>query len=154
MIHPSYVELMKVVNDEGDVGEEPVVNSRYSIVCATAKRARQLIDGKQPLIDDSEGKKPLSIAVEELYNRKLKILTDEEASEEQEKLDKKRAEIEAKKEALRLQREAERAAERAAAKQAALENSEEEFDLSDEMSVDVETEDFSDSEENDDTTME
>ena len=40
MIHPSYVELMKVVNDEGEIGEEPVVNSRYSIVLATAKRAR------------------------------------------------------------------------------------------------------------------
>ena len=39
MIHPSYVELMKVVNDEGEIGEEPVVNSRYSIVLATAKRA-------------------------------------------------------------------------------------------------------------------
>ena len=26
MIHPSYVELMKVVNDEGEIGEEPVVN--------------------------------------------------------------------------------------------------------------------------------
>ena len=31
MIHPSYVELMKVVNeDTALVGEEPVVNSRYS----------------------------------------------------------------------------------------------------------------------------
>ncbi len=43
MIHPSYVELMKVVNDVGEIGEEPVVNSRYSIVLATAKRARQII---------------------------------------------------------------------------------------------------------------
>ena len=41
MIHPSYVELMKVVNQGVDVGDEPVINSRYSIVCATAKRARQ-----------------------------------------------------------------------------------------------------------------
>ena len=40
MIHPSYVELMKVVNDGVEIGEEPVVNSRYSIVLATAKRAR------------------------------------------------------------------------------------------------------------------
>ena len=31
MIHPSYVELMKVVNDGVEIGEEPVVNSRYSI---------------------------------------------------------------------------------------------------------------------------
>ena len=28
MIHPSYVELMKVVNDGVEIGEEPVVNSR------------------------------------------------------------------------------------------------------------------------------
>ena len=36
MIHPSYVELMRVVNEGADVGMEPVVNSRYSIVSATA----------------------------------------------------------------------------------------------------------------------
>ena len=38
MIHPSYVELMKVVNNNVEIGEEPVVNSRYSIVIAAAKR--------------------------------------------------------------------------------------------------------------------
>ncbi|MDD6550452.1 MAG: DNA-directed RNA polymerase subunit omega, partial [Lachnospiraceae bacterium] len=68
-----------------DVGEEPVVNSRYSIVCATAKRARQIIDGKEPLIDYHEKDKPLSIAVNELYEGELKILTDEEAEEMAEK---------------------------------------------------------------------
>ena len=85
MIHPSYVELMKVVNEGTDVGEEPVVNSRYSIVCATAKRARQIIDGKEPLIDYHEKDKPLSIAVNELYEGELKILTDEESEEMAEK---------------------------------------------------------------------
>ena len=50
MIHPSYVELMKVVNNNVEIGEEPVVNSRYSIVIAAAKRARQIIDGAEPLI--------------------------------------------------------------------------------------------------------
>ena len=48
MIHPSYVELMKVVNDGEKIGEEPVVNSRYSIVIAAAKRARQIIAGDEP----------------------------------------------------------------------------------------------------------
>lgn len=82
MIHPSYVELMKVVNeDTALVGEEPVVNSRYSIVCATAKRARQIVSGDEPYIDHAEGKKPLSIAVEELYEGKLKILTSDEVAE-------------------------------------------------------------------------
>ena len=37
MIHPSYTELMKVVNSEVEPGEVPVVNSRYSIVMATSK---------------------------------------------------------------------------------------------------------------------
>ena len=89
MIHPSYVELMKVVNDDVVIGEEPVVNSRYSIVCATAKRARQLIDTSEPLIAEKRayGRKPLSIAVDEMYEGKLKLLTAEEADEEQAKLD-------------------------------------------------------------------
>ncbi len=84
MIHPSYVELMKVVNNNAEeIGEEPVINSRYSIVCATAKRARQIIDGSEPMVDAKEGEKPLSIAVEELFEGVLKILSDEEdASEE------------------------------------------------------------------------
>ena len=43
MLHPSYTDLMKVVNNEVEQGEAPVVNSRYSIVMATAKRARQII---------------------------------------------------------------------------------------------------------------
>ena len=44
MLHPSYTDLMKVANSEVNEGETPVVNSRYSIVMATAKRARELID--------------------------------------------------------------------------------------------------------------
>jgi DNA-directed RNA polymerase subunit omega len=69
---------MNVVNSEVEPGEAPIVNSRYSIVMATAKRARQLIDDAEPMVDD-EGNKPLSTAVEELYQGKIKILTEEEA---------------------------------------------------------------------------
>lgn len=89
MIHPSYVELMKVVNDDVVIGEEPVVNSRYSIVCATAKRARQLIDSSEPLIAERRayGRKPLSIAVDEMNEGKLKLLNTEEAETEQKRLD-------------------------------------------------------------------
>ena len=77
MIHPSYVELMKVVNNTTEVGEEPVVNSRYSIVIAAAKRARQLIAGDEPLVPHANGKKPLSTAVQELYEGKVKILGED-----------------------------------------------------------------------------
>lgn len=43
MIHPSYVELMKVVNNNVEIGEEPVVNSRYSIVIAAASVHARLL---------------------------------------------------------------------------------------------------------------
>ena len=84
MIHPSYVELMKVVNNDVEIGEEPVVNSRYSIVMATAKRARQIIGGHEPMVRIKPGEKPLSIAVEELRQGKIKILGEEEPQTQQE----------------------------------------------------------------------
>lgn len=77
MLHPSYSDLMKVVNADVEPGEEPVVSSRYSIVMATSKRARQIIDGDEPLVEGT-GKKPLSVAVEELNEGKIKIINDEE----------------------------------------------------------------------------
>ena len=77
MLHPSYSDLMKVVNSEVEQGEAPVVNSRYSIVMAASKRARQIIAGEEALID-AKDEKPLSIAVEELNQGKVKILSDEE----------------------------------------------------------------------------
>ncbi len=77
MLHPSYSDLMKVVNSDAQPGEAPVVSSRYSIVMATSKRARQIIAGDDPLII-SKDEKPLSIAVQELNQGKIKILSDEE----------------------------------------------------------------------------
>ena len=87
MIHPSYTELMEKINKEGETGEEPVINSRYSIVIATSKRAREIIGGDEPLVNGMEGEKPLSIAVKELYDSKIKILPgDEENMEDEEHL--------------------------------------------------------------------
>ncbi|MCI6551953.1 MAG: DNA-directed RNA polymerase subunit omega [Lachnospiraceae bacterium] len=84
MLHPSYSDLMKVVNSEVEPGEAPVVNSRYSIVMATSKRARQIIGGEEALVN-AAGKKPLSVAVEELNQGKIRILSEEEVQEELEK---------------------------------------------------------------------
>ena len=83
MIHPSYVDLMQVVNKGVEEGETPVINSRYSIVMATAKRARQIVDGDEPLIDADEGDKPLSIAVEELNQEKIRSLAENEPAEDE-----------------------------------------------------------------------
>ncbi|MCI9083711.1 MAG: DNA-directed RNA polymerase subunit omega [Lachnospiraceae bacterium] len=83
MLHPSYTDLMKVVNSGVEIGEEPVVNSRYSIVLATAKRARQIIGGDEPVIDNISNQKPLSIAVEEVFNSKVTIVGEDDSQEQE-----------------------------------------------------------------------
>lgn len=85
MLHPSYSDLMAVVNSEVEPGEQPVVQSRYSIVMATSKRARQIIEARAMERKDNKDnyqykkeKKPLSVAIEELYEGKVKIVGDDE----------------------------------------------------------------------------
>ena len=68
---------MKVVNSEVEPGEAKVVNSRYSIVMATSKRARQIIAGDDALVDD-DGRKALSVAIDELNESKIHIIGDDE----------------------------------------------------------------------------
>ena len=80
MLHPSYNELINAVNKDVEQGEPPVVQRRYSIVIATAKRARQLIsqDGENSE-NTTANRKYLSIAIDELYKEKIKILPEEKA---------------------------------------------------------------------------
>lgn len=82
MLHPSYSDLMQVVNQNVEEGATKIVNSRYSIVLATAKRARQLIDGEPALVATKGGAKPLSTAIDELNNGKIKIVAEETEDEE------------------------------------------------------------------------
>lgn len=82
MLHPSYTDLMEVVNSDVEPGEQPIVQSRYSIVLATANRARQLIAGDEPLVKVKSVDKPLSIAIEELYESKIKIISEDNNDEE------------------------------------------------------------------------
>ena len=57
------------------------VDCRYTLAVEAAKRARQLIQGDQPLYDTKESK-PLSIAIEEI-NRGLITYTRPESLEEE-----------------------------------------------------------------------
>lgn len=82
MLHPSYTDLMNIANSEVEQGEQPVVNSRYSIVLATAKRARQIIAGSEPLSENTECPKPLSVAIDELSSSAIKIDAEEDTEEE------------------------------------------------------------------------
>lgn len=53
MINPSIVELLEIVDN------------RYSLVVVAAKRARQLIEGDEPLVK-VDSFKPVTVAVKEI----------------------------------------------------------------------------------------
>ena len=80
MLRPSYNDLIKAANKYSGHPENPTVQSRYSIVIASAKRARQIVAGMDPEQDD-DGRKPLSMAIDEIYQGKVQILSDEETTE-------------------------------------------------------------------------
>ena len=84
MLHPSYSDLMEVVNNNEENVDQATVNSRYSIVIATSKRARQIIDdlGEEQQSVDGKCFKPLSMAVNELYEGEVTILGEDDFSEE------------------------------------------------------------------------
>ena len=68
MIDPPIGELLKRVD------------CRYTLAVEAAKRARQLIDGEQPLFETKEIK-PLSIAIEEIHRGLITYSRTEEADE-------------------------------------------------------------------------
>ena len=70
MLRPSYSELMDAVMQEESL--DPRVVSRYTLVLAAAKRARQITDGAPPLTY-APTDRAVSIAVKELHEGKLKI---------------------------------------------------------------------------------
>ena len=82
MLRPSCLDLINVVNKEAEPGKEPLIQSRYSIVIATAKRARQLIAGDEALVIEN-GRKPLSIASDGLYHSKVKIVAENDFPKEE-----------------------------------------------------------------------
>ena len=77
MIHPSYKEMISKINEGQDMDEAPLVTSRYSIVIAAARRARQLIAGDEPMVVNRDNEKALSTAIKELYEDKVHILRND-----------------------------------------------------------------------------
>ena len=73
MLHPSYTDLIEAVNKDTEEGEANTVNSRYSIVMAAAKRAREIIDGSEPMVIVKGVDKPLSVAIDEMNQSTIKI---------------------------------------------------------------------------------
>ena len=80
MLRPSYSDLLEVITQDA---EDITIGSRYTIVIAAAKRARQLVDHAEPMIDNVKVDKPVSIAVNEIYEGKLKIRQGQPVAEEE-----------------------------------------------------------------------
>lgn len=59
MLNPSFAHVL----NKGD--------SRYTLVMLAAKRARQIVEGSEPLID-TKSKKAVTIAIEEIIEGKVK----------------------------------------------------------------------------------
>ena len=78
MLRPSYTELMDVLNTQE--GIDMKITSRYTIVIAAAKRARQIIDGSETLCSADSGK-AVSIAINEMYDGKLEISLSKDNAE-------------------------------------------------------------------------
>lgn len=78
MLHPSYTDLIEAVNKDVEENEAQAVNSRYSIVMAAAKRAREIIDGSEPMVAVKNVDKPLSVAIDEMNQSKIKIAGEDE----------------------------------------------------------------------------
>ncbi|NLV57972.1 MAG: DNA-directed RNA polymerase subunit omega [Clostridiales bacterium] len=68
IVNPSIVELSEKVD------------SRYTLVVETSKRARQLVSGAQPLIDPKD-MKPLMVAIDEVNRGLLTYSRDPETEE-------------------------------------------------------------------------
>ena len=82
MLHPSYKELIDKMNAEAGENTQQI-QSRYTLVLAAAKRARQINSGSEPLVEEAPKAKNLSVAVDEMYSGMVHVLK-EEPEEEQE----------------------------------------------------------------------
>lgn len=74
MLHPSYGELISIVNDVNKEKSLEEINSRYSIVIAAARRARDIVDGDPLMVEDTDPERSvLSKAVDEMQAGKVGI---------------------------------------------------------------------------------
>lgn len=76
MFEPSGQDLIKIAN-ESILNETEKIKSKYSVIIAASKRARQLVDEKDPRVES--GANPLTVAVDEIKNKEVKIKIDESA---------------------------------------------------------------------------
>lgn len=73
MFEPSGQELIDIAN-ESILNENEKIKSKYSVIIAAAKRARQLVDKKDERVEN--GVNALTVAIDEIKNSIVKIEPD------------------------------------------------------------------------------
>lgn len=73
MFEPSGQELIDIAN-ESILNENEKIKSKYSVIIAAAKRARQLVDNKDERVEN--GANALTVAIDEIKNNIVKIEPD------------------------------------------------------------------------------
>lgn len=76
MLFPTYRDLIKSINSTSEDGR-PIIESRYSVVVAAAKRARQIVEHGEERYMDEE--KALTTAINELNKGTVRVLRNEDA---------------------------------------------------------------------------
>lgn len=71
MFEPSAQKLINVVNENVN-NENEKIKSKYTMIIAAAKRARQLVDEKDQRVEN--GKNALTIAIDEIENKIVKVI--------------------------------------------------------------------------------
>lgn len=74
MFEPSAQKLIDVAN-ESILNENEKVKSKYTVIIAAAKRARQLVANGDERVQG--GANPLTVAVNELKNKDVKIVKED-----------------------------------------------------------------------------
>lgn len=73
MFEPSGQELIDIAN-ESILNENEKIKSKYSVIIAAAKRARQLVDEKDERVEN--GVNALTVAIDEIKDGIVKIEPD------------------------------------------------------------------------------
>lgn len=71
LVKPAVTDLLNIVDD------------RFELITITAKRARQIAQGA-PVLTDHDEKSPVSLAVWEIAEGKVKLSDEEETKKEEE----------------------------------------------------------------------
>lgn len=74
MFEPSAQKLIDIANESIE-NENEKVKSKYTVIIAAAKRARQLVDEKDSRVDG--GANALTVAVKEMKDKIVKIVKED-----------------------------------------------------------------------------